>query len=119
MGGGVVGYFSNGSEGEHYISKWCDRCQNSGDEHGEIGCAVWDAHQAFNHVQGHKDAAQMRTAAILDYLIPRDLGGLGNGRCRMFREIDHEHENDCAKCGGSGEFAGGPCLCIDGRKVGA
>jgi hypothetical protein len=79
-GGVVMGYFSNGSEGDYYRSKWCDRCANDGDERYEIGCAVWDVHLLYNGDQFENETVKN----LLETLIPRD--GAFNGQCRMFRE---------------------------------
>ena len=71
-----MGYFSNGTEGEMYREKYCDRCVNNGDEKGEDGCAVWDAHLIYNGEDGPEP--------VLNMLIPRDADGW-NKQCRMFR----------------------------------
>ena len=77
-----MGYFSNGSEGEHYEQKWCDRCI-----HGDYGinkegathmCPVWLAHFVHNYDECNNDNS------ILHMLIPRD--GSDNGQCKMFIE---------------------------------
>ena len=67
-----MGYFSNGTEGMDYESRWCSRCV-----HLE-GCAVWEAHLIHNYDE--------RQDSILDVLIPRVKNGLGNAKCRMFHE---------------------------------
>ena len=69
-----MGYFSNGTEGEMYQEKWCDRCLHRGDD----SCAVWLVHLTHNYDQ-HKDKI---LKLALDTLIPRE--GIGNGQCRMF-----------------------------------
>ena len=69
-----MGYFSNGTEGQIYEAKWCDRC-----EHQE-GCAVWMAHMLHNYKECNDKES------ILHLLIPRSEGGIGNEQCRMFIE---------------------------------
>lgn len=76
-----MGYFSNGTEGDIYKEHWCRRCANCGDERGDFGCAVWDAHFLYNYDQ-HTDEGIRK---VLNVLIPRAKDG-GNERCLMFRE---------------------------------
>ncbi len=73
-----MGYFSNGSEGEGYTDRWCDRCIHN-DPEGPF-CAVWMLHAEWNYSQ-YKDAAQKHA---LDALIPPD--GIFNAQCKMFIE---------------------------------
>jgi len=75
-----MAYFSNGTDGDLYREHWCGRCANNGDDRGDEGCAVWDAHFLYNGDQ-HKNKL---VAELLSTLIPR--GGLRNEQCRMFRE---------------------------------
>lgn len=72
-----MGYFANGTEGDCYRAKWCDRCANDGDEKNEIGCGVMDVHMFYGY-SGTKEQKE-----LLDILIPRQ--GSGNGECSMFR----------------------------------
>jgi hypothetical protein len=71
-----VGYFSNGTEGELYRERYCERCVH---DRGEAFCPVWEAHLWFNADQ-HEDNA---VKEFLDILIPRRPDG-SNGECRMF-----------------------------------
>ena len=64
----LMGYFSNGTEGELYREAWCYGCRNwrdEGDGRGP-GCPVMDAH--FLYAYGARDDAK----SILDLLIPRE-----------------------------------------------
>lgn len=78
-----MAYFSNGSEGEYYRERYCERCVHDG--HGENVCAVWRVHQLFNY-ERLKDG---RLAVILDELIPRTEDGCGNAQCTLFLEEKH------------------------------
>jgi hypothetical protein len=72
-----MGYFSNGTEGMGYQEAYCLHCRNWRDLHdgrGE-GCAVWDAHLAYN---SEKDKEP-----VLNALIPRCVDG-SNAQCLMF-----------------------------------
>lgn len=73
-----MGYFSNGSEGEEYESKWCDRCI-----HASAGCAVWLAHMEFNYDQ----CKNKEIEKILNIFIPISKDGLSNLKCRMFKAL--------------------------------
>ena len=81
-GGGVMGYFSNGTEGELYQEQWCARCWHdvAFRERGEgIGCPIWGSHLLHNY---ERDDAKVLD--VLNRLIPRNRDGLGNKQCRMF-----------------------------------
>lgn len=65
-----MGYFSNGSEGEAYEARWCNRCQHQDD------CDIWMQHLIFNGNPEHR--------ARLDALIPESPDGLGNEQCTGF-----------------------------------
>jgi hypothetical protein len=76
-----MGYFSNGTEGEHYYEKWCSRCV-----HRAGGCAVWFAHMTHNYKEcNNKDS-------ILHILIPRGKDGW-NLKCKMFHPLKR-HSKD-------------------------
>ncbi len=70
-----MGYFSNGSEGEHYQAGWCDQCAHDDYAAGKF-CPVWSAHL------GHNYGASDEVRGILDSFIPQI--GAFNGGCRMF-----------------------------------
>lgn len=49
-----MGYFSNGTEGDIFRSRFCHQCQNWGRDKtsrdtGEPGCPIIDAHQVFGY----------------------------------------------------------------------
>ena len=76
-----MAYFSNGSEGCDYESKWCDQCVH------QDGCTVWFAHLLYAY------AATGEAKDILDLLIPMEpvkmpSGGTVDfaGKCKMFIE---------------------------------
>ena len=69
----MMGYFSNGTEGELYQEAYCDRCIH---RHG--GCAVWLAHMLRNYQDCNDDES------VLHVLIPRSTDHLDNEECRMF-----------------------------------
>ena len=73
-----MGYFSNGTEGDMYEARWCDRCVHQNGPDGESGCAVWLAHMIKNYDDCNDDGS------ILHILIPKTKDGLGNEKCRMF-----------------------------------
>jgi hypothetical protein len=68
-----MGYFSNGSEGEWYEAKYCDKCHHNinGD------CPVMLAHLIHNYEECNNKHS------ILHLLIPRDENGY-NMECKMF-----------------------------------
>lgn len=72
-----MGYFANGSEGDDYERRYCDRCvhQKQDDE----GCAVWLAHLTNNYAECNNKGS------ILHMLIPRAPSG-ANEQCKMFVE---------------------------------
>lgn len=44
-----MGYFSNGSEGDDYMNKWCLRCVHLDPETGYPDCFIWDGHIVHNY----------------------------------------------------------------------
>ncbi len=71
-----MGYFSNGTEGEHYEEKYCSRCVHEKPDDG--GCMVWMLHVIHNYESDKQE--------ILNVLIPQNKDGLGNAECSMFHE---------------------------------
>ena len=69
-----MGYFANGSEGEAYEARYCDRCAHQKNADG-TGCAVWALHLIHNYEGG-------RIQVLLDELIPQQDGR--NLACLMF-----------------------------------
>lgn len=92
-----MGYFSNGTEGMSFQSRFCFRCANyrTDEKHPERGegCPVWDAHllagsQHPEHAKSDHDRGEAKaTAMLLGVLIERTEGGLDN-RCLMFLDND-------------------------------
>ena len=71
-----MGYFSNGTEGMLYESKYCNKCA-----HGQgldSSCPVLDLHLLFNYAEANDPDS------MLHHLIPYD--GSENLPCRMFIE---------------------------------
>ena len=79
-----MAYFSNGTEGEYYQEKYCDRCVH---DDTEAGCPVWALHMEWNFDAVGKDKDETKAQA-LDTLWPRD--GVHNGECRMFHTMKGE-----------------------------
>lgn len=78
----MMGYFSNGSEGDAYWHTFCKRCV-----HGQSPCPVWDAHYLYNYEECNNENS------ILHILIPLGDDGSGpfvNGKCTMFIPAEHE-----------------------------
>jgi len=72
----MMGYFSNGTEGDCYERQYCNRCVH---EDAEKGCAVMLAHVLHNYEECNKEDS------ILHILIPRKADGF-NDQCAMFME---------------------------------
>ena len=72
-----MGYFANGTEGDMYEEKYCEKCVHHKPNTFE-GCPIWGAHFAFNDV---KKGSIGET--ILNMLIPQDKNG-ANKQCNMF-----------------------------------
>jgi len=85
-----MGYFSNGTEGCSYESKYCENCIHwVFDEREETkGCPVWDLHMDYNYGQDAK------TGEILDVLIPRNEVGVSNEQCTMFIQVKSEGQTN-------------------------
>ena len=69
-----MGYFSNGCEGHGYRWRWCDHCANDVDQN----CKIWLDHILHNYEQPETDLMKN---------IPRTADGLGNQKCKAFKEI--------------------------------
>lgn len=74
----MMGYFSNGTEGELYRERWCEHCRHDGNHDDDPFCEVWSLHLQFNYGQTG-DAKTILTA-----LIPRSADGLTNEQCGLF-----------------------------------
>ena len=76
-----MGYFSNGTEGDYYQAKYCDKCY-----WGDKPCVVWFAHLTHNYDEANNNES------ILNILIPRSKDGLVNEKCGMFVPSHDKHE---------------------------
>ena len=74
----MMGYFSNGTEGEMYEAEYCDRCVHQKVDDG--GCAVMMLHLIHNYDECNKPNS------FLHVLIPREKDGVRNEQCKMFHE---------------------------------
>lgn len=63
-------YFANGTHGELYEEKWCNRCIHQGNHLEGESCPIWILHLLWNDEQ-HKDEVKR---AALDQFIPRSKG---------------------------------------------
>jgi hypothetical protein len=70
-----MAYFSNGSEGEGYQERYCEKCLHDNFEKG-IYCPIWNLHLLDNYKECNNKHS------YLHELIPRQEGS--NGRCTMF-----------------------------------
>ena len=84
-----MGYFPNGSAGEAYEARYCDRCVHQGDPDDGPWCVVWTLHLVHNYDQLKPENVLVKET--LDVLIPDSKDGLGCDECRMFVARD-EHE---------------------------
>jgi len=78
-----MGYFSNGSEGMSYESKYCDNCVHN---HEEYGCPVLTMHTAYNYEECNNEES-----ALHKWMIPRNENGF-NGQCYHFAQFDEKLE---------------------------
>lgn len=77
-----MAYFSNGTEGDCYESKWCSRCVHSGKD--GVQCEVMLVHHLYAYQLGGADKETDPGKLILDQLIPMDAKGLYAVQCKMF-----------------------------------
>lgn len=70
-----MGYFSNGTEGFEYESKYCANCVH---ENEETGCPIMNAHFLYNYTDIND------VQEILNIFIPRK--DVWNEQCEMFIE---------------------------------
>lgn len=84
-----MAYFSNGTEGMEYESRYCDRCVNNRPVKGmpEMkACPVWDLHHEYNYAQCKTETEIGKTLnEILESFIPTDAQSFA-GECLMFLE---------------------------------
>ena len=69
-----MGYFSNGTEGELYREKYCDRCLHDISQ----DCPIWNLHLEHNYKECNNEDS------FLHHLIPRE--GIDNLQCKLFVE---------------------------------
>lgn len=88
--GDEMGYFSNGSEGSAYESKYCENCIHwIADGEGETkGCPVWDVHMLYNYSNMNP------VKGFLESFIPQSKDGLSNDKCKMFIQIKSEGQGE-------------------------
>lgn len=72
-----MGYFSNGTEGELYQEKYCNRCMHDKNKN----CPIWLAHLLYNY-----ELCNSKNNP-LNILIPLSKDGLTNEQCTMFSPI--------------------------------
>lgn len=94
-----MGYFSNGTEGELYVERYCSRCKHWEDDGPDRieGCPVWDLHILFAYEECNSSS---NAKAMLDTLIPRGvIADAGDGhplpineQCVMFIARDRGAE---------------------------
>ena len=77
-----MAYFANGSTGDYYQEKYCDRCLNWIDKKDGRGpgCPIWDAHIATSYDQCKNKGVK----EILEILWPTNKKHYP-GECSMFR----------------------------------
>lgn len=71
-----MAYFSNGTEGMDYQSRYCDHCVHDAKQ----DCPVWLLHLMYCGQQSNNETVE----TFLSALIPRTRDGLGNEQCKMF-----------------------------------
>ena len=81
IGDDVMGYFSNGSEGESYESALCSKCAHFD------GCTVWFLHLMHNYDECNNPDS------MLHVLIPRTKDNLHNEQCTMFIPAEKQEQS--------------------------
>ena len=87
-----MAYFSNGTEGDYYEEKYCQRCIHYDFDDNKM-CPILELHFRWNYdaCNGNKPDATPEVKAkykALNTLWPQD--GVHNGECAMFHEIGNE-----------------------------
>lgn len=83
-----MAYFPNGTSGDVYMAKWCERCTNwreHPDIPGNWGCIVIDLHLIGDYDQCKQDESGKLWKTVLEHFIPTGKDGFP-GECRMFLE---------------------------------
>lgn len=75
-----MGYFSNGTEGDIYEEKYCNKCVHLLEQYG---CPCLLAHLMWNYEECNKPDS------VLHKMIPRTADGW-NGKCFAFQEAKGE-----------------------------
>lgn len=84
--GNNMAYFSNGTEGMDYESRYCDNCRHMYGENGDpYACSVLELHYEFNYAQCGKGKTAKAIAKVLNTLIPRDDRGFAK-QCTLFTD---------------------------------
>ena len=80
-----MGYFSNGSMGDSYISQYCENCRNWRDlkDGRGPGCPIWDWHMIWNYNQCADTEIGKLYKDSLEHFIPTGKNGFPD-KCRMF-----------------------------------
>ena len=94
-----MAYFSNGTDGMDYESRYCDNCANNREHPGEPmgdlpSCPIWDLHQEYNYGQCKKGKTASVIKMFLETLIPTKKNGFA-GECSMF--LDKAAQTDKQK----------------------
>ena len=76
-------YFSNGTEGDVFQSKYCYECVNWRDLKDGLreGCPVWDLHIAFNYKQFDNNDTEL---CLNIFGAKKSIKGVSFNKCRMF-----------------------------------
>ena len=91
-----MGYFPNGTSGNAYQERYCERCAHDVNR----DCAVWLAHLVTEHCD--KDGETSEAGKVLDMLIPETENGIGCKQCKMFIEVPNVQDNSAAPQAQSG-----------------
>ena len=81
-----MAYFSNGSEGDMYMAKYCMRCLNwRENERTDIaGCPIIDLHMIGDYDQCSKTEVGQLWKKLLETLIPTQKDDIYPDKCSMF-----------------------------------
>jgi hypothetical protein len=95
---GVMGYFSNSTDGTAYKGKWCANCA-----HFDDPCMVWGIHMMKNYEECNNEYS------ILHLLIPRSKDKLSNEKCTMFIKTSQKPREEAPYIPLKGEVMVMPC----------
>ena len=91
-----MGYFSNGTMGEMYELRYCEKCIHYGTPEDGKGCPVWFLNMMWNYSQFN----DQQQAMALGLFIPRAKDPEWNKQCAMFFEDksqDKRQDNELDK----------------------